>query len=163
MNNHPMTNRQCFPCTACCEGWLTAEINGVTMRPGKPCIHSMKQGCGIYEKRPKIPCVAFKCAWLQEPTNWPEHMKPNECGAIVVFVEWKRQDVISAIPIGQKIPADTLDWLMTFAREESIPLMFSERLMSDGKYVGIKRTGYGPPSFIHTVETQIMPEDIMKF
>jgi len=133
------------------------------MRPGKPCVHSVKQGCGIYEKRPQIPCVVFKCAWLQEQTNWPQHMKPSECGAIVIFDEWKRRDVISATPTGQKIPPDTLEWLMSFAREESIPLIFSERLMSEGKYVGIKKIGYGPPSFIHAVETHIWPEDIMTF
>ena len=158
-----MTIRHCFPCTACCEGSLTADINGVKMRPGTPCVHSTKQGCEIYAKRPKVPCVTFKCAWLQEQTNWPEHMKPSKCGAIVLFREWKGRDVISAVPVGKKIPGDTLEWLMAFAREQSLPLLLKEYLFKNDKFVGTKRTGYGPPSFIHAVETEIRPEDVVMY
>ena len=140
VNNSPMANRHCFPCTACCEGWLTAEVNGVRLGPGKPCVHSTKQGCGIYEKRPEYPCATFKCAWLSEQNNWPEHMKPSVCGAIVLFHECDGKAAMSAVPVGDKIPADTLEWLMAFAREEKMPLMFSERLIDNGKYIGIKRS-----------------------
>jgi hypothetical protein len=90
-------------------------------------------------------------------------MKPSECGAIVLFGKWRGRLIIKATPAGETIPDETLDWLMAFARERSLPLVFSEHLFEDGKYFGLKRTGYGPPSFIHYVETQIMPEDIMQF
>lgn len=158
-----MASRQCFPCTACCEGWLVAEINGVKMKPGTPCVHCSKQGCNIYAERPENPCVSFKCGWLLSSGKLPDHMKPSECGAIVLFDKWRNRQIIKATPAGETIPGETLDWLMAFAREYSLPLVFSEHLFEDGKYVGLKRTGYGPPSFIHFVETQIMPEDIMQF
>ncbi len=163
MNNPAMTNRQCFPCTACCDGWLIADIFGVRIKPGVPCVHSTKQGCAVYENRPKDPCVNFKCVWLQGETEWPEHMKPNVCGAIVRFHEWRGRHVMRADPVGRKIPSETLEWLMAFASKESIPLMFVELLIEDGKYSGLKTTGYGPPSFVHAVKTMLKPEDIIKF
>jgi len=158
-----VSDKQCHPCTACCEGWLKANINGEKMKPGKPCVHLVKEGCGIYQTRPENPCVAFKCAWLQEQSNFPEHMKPSECGAIVMIRKLFGRQVIHAAPTGKEIPADTLEWLMVYAREQSLPLTIVERIVEDGKYVGIKRVGYGPPSFIKAVQTQLGPEDIMTF
>jgi hypothetical protein len=93
----------------------------------------------------------------------PEHMKPSECGAIVGFSEWRGRQVMDAVPVGQKIPPETLEWLMAFAREKSIPLMFSERILKNGEYIGIKKTGFGPPSFIQEVQNRLGPEDIMMF
>jgi len=92
----------------------------------------------------------------------PEHMKPSKCGAIVIFSWWEGKKVINATPTGEKIPSGTLKWLMAFAREHSLPLVFNEYLFRDGKYAGLKRKGYGPPSFIREVDTRIKPEDIMK-
>lgn len=159
-----MTIKQCFPCTACCEGWLTADINGVRMKPGKPCIHAVKQGCEIYASRPEKPCVSFKCGWLQEQYKLPEQMKPSECGAIVLFDrKWHGRKVIRAVPTGKTIPDDTLEWLMALAREQSLPLLYNEHLFENGNYIGKRRLGYGPPSFIHAVETEVEPEDIMMF
>jgi hypothetical protein len=156
--------KQCFPCTACCEGWLSADINGHKMKPGTPCIHATKQGCGIYEKRPENPCVTFNCGWLQEQHNMPEHMKPSECGAIVLFDrKWHDKKVIRAVPTGNKIPADTLEWLQALARELSLPLLFSEHIFENNVYIGKKKLGYGPPSFIRAVETEVGPEDVMMY
>ena len=163
-NNYPMTIRQCFPCIACCEGWLTADINGVQIKPYKPCVHSVKQGCGIYERRPKTPCVSFKCGWLQAQYKLPEHMKPSECGTIVLFDrKWHNREVIRAVPTGEKIPSDTLEWLMALSREQSLPLLFSEHIFKNGIFVSKRKIGYGPPSFIRAVETEVGPEDVMMF
>ena len=159
-----MTNRQCFPCKACCEGWLTAEINGKKMMPGKPCIHVTERGCGIYENRPVVPCVSFNCGWLKDPVSLPEHMNPALCGAIVILDrKWQGRNVIRAIPTGEKIPADTLEWLMAFSREQSLPLLFAEYIFKNDRYTGIRKIGYGPPSFIRAVETAVGPEDIMMY
>jgi hypothetical protein len=160
-----MTIKQCSPCTACCDGWLTAEIRGNKVKPWKPCIYSMKQGCGIYENRPENPCVVFKCAWLQEKHKLPEHMKPSECGAIVLLDrDWMSRKAIRAVPVGKKIPSDTLEWLKAYAREQSLPLLFSEFLFKEnGELIGKRKIGYGPPSFIREVETSIEPDDIMMF
>lgn len=155
-----MTDRQCFPCNACCEGWLTAEINGVQMMPGKPCAHISDKGCGIYEKRPQNPCRVFKCGWLKSD-EMPEHMKPSECGAIVLLDKiWNGQKIIRAIPVGEKIPDETLEWLMAYSRETHIPLAFSEHVFVNGVLKHKKRLGYGPPSFIEAVKLTPGPEDV---
>ena len=73
-----MTKRQCFPCTACCEGWLTSDV--IDMTPGKPCQHCTAQGCAIYESRPKTPCKTYQCAWLVENSDLPDEYF-NECSA----------------------------------------------------------------------------------
>ena len=159
-----MKIKQCSPCTACCEGWLVADINGVRMEPGLPCVHSTKQGCGIYARRPETPCVSFECGWLQPQHKMPEHMKPSECGAIVIFDRpWHDRNVIRAVPTGTKIPADTLEWLMALSRERSLPLLFGERILENGVYIGRRDIGYGPASFIRAVKYAVGPEDIIMF
>jgi len=156
-----MKERQCFPCSACCEGWLTTKINGVQVMPGKPCVHATEQGCGIYAKRPHNPCVIFKCGWLQGLHDMPEHMRPSEAGAIVIFNRlWHGREVIRAVPTGEKIPADTLEWLMALSKKLSLPLLFSEHEFKDGRFIGKKKLGYGPPSFIEAVKTEPGPDDV---
>lgn len=91
-------------------------------------------------------------------------MRPDECGAIVMLDRrWNGRKVIIATPCGKTIPKETLDWLMAYARELRMPLLMGENLMKDGKFVGKKKTGYGPPSFIDEVKNGIGPEDIMRF
>jgi hypothetical protein len=88
-------------------------------------------------------------------------MRPDQCGAIVIFErKWKGKKVITAVPTGKSIPESTLEWLMAYSREHSLPLVFSKRMFKHGKYVGSKQLGYGPPSFIRAVKAEIMPEDI---
>jgi hypothetical protein len=148
-------------CAACCEGWLRADIGGTQISPLKPCGFSTAKGCAIYERRPVNPCQTFKCGWLKEDSPLPEHMKPNKCGAIVMFDrKWVGRQTNFAIPVGKKVPADTLEWLMAYSREHSIPLIFYENLIENGLFTGVKRTGYGPSSFVHAVQNEIKPEDI---
>ena len=85
-------------------------------------------------------------------------MSPHRSGAIILFDRpWKQWKVIMAFPTGEKVPADTLEWLMQYAREHSIPLLFYTNLKENGKFKNIKRTGYGPPAFVHEAKTQIDP------
>ncbi len=159
-----MTDRQCYPCSACCKGWLTADINGVQIMPGKPCAHITEQGCGIYEKRPYNPCAVFRCGWLKGQYNMPDHMKPSESGAIVMFGRlWHGREVIRAVPTGEKIPAATLEWLMALSRERVTPLLFSEHEFEKGRFIRKKQIGYGPPSFIEAVKMEPGPEDVFMF
>ncbi len=91
-------------------------------------------------------------------------MRPNECGAIVLWgKKWNEWNVIRAVPTGERIPEDTLEWLKAYARENNIPLLFIENMFKDGKYYGLSQTGYGPPAFTHAVKNEIHPEDILKF
>jgi hypothetical protein len=157
-----MSERQCSTCVACCEGWLTSEK--LKMRPGKPCTHCTAQGCAIYDTRPEKPCRKFKCAWLAEGEALPEHMRPDQCGAIVMLDrKWNGWSIIKAVPTGATIPEETIEWLKAYARDKKIPLLFSANLEKDGNYHGVTNMGYGPPAFVERVKLDIMPEDIMKF
>jgi hypothetical protein len=155
--------RECGDCKACCEGWLSGEIDGHKMSAGTACIHCTESGCAIYASRPKSPCREFICAWLQEESPLPEHFKPNKCGVIVVLDrKWSGKKIIQAIPTGKKIPEESLEWLMSHTRETSIPLVFVEWIEKNGKLVGQNRRGYGPPSFIRDVKTELLSEDAIK-
>jgi hypothetical protein len=145
--------RQCGNCTACCDGWLKTEIDGELVTVGKPCRHSTGHGCAIYDTRPQFPCREFECGWIREGSTLPDWMRPNECGAIVfLWFDWHQQKVINAVPVGDKIPHRTLDWLMAHAREQRRPLMFVEHLRRGKKYVGARWMGFGPPAFVQRVE-----------
>ena len=140
--------RQCSPCTACCDGWLSAEIRGHEVRPGKPCPYSTAQGCSIYTDRPQDPCRNFVCSWLVEKSPLPDWMRPDLCGAIVLLsMPWHDQLVSYAVPVGALIPHPTLEWLKQYAATHSRPLLFFERTSSNGVYTGLKRFGFGPPAF----------------
>jgi len=89
-------------------------------------------------------------------------MKPSECGTIIrLGGRWHDKNVIRAVPTGAKIPVDTLDWLMALSRKLGLPLLYSEHIYKDGKLVGKKKLGYGPPDFIHAVKYEPGPEDIL--
>ena len=134
----------------------------IEMSPGNPCKHCTSKGCAIYESRPVDPCVSFRCGWLIEPSPLPEEMRPDVCGAIVFFSrKWGRWSVVKAVPTGEFIPEDTLEWLKAYARQKGKPLLFEKRLLKDGNFHGMKKLGYGPPEFLVDVENAIGPEDIM--
>jgi hypothetical protein len=156
--------RQCFPCTACCEGWLSAKIDGVKVNLGAPCMHCTAKGCANYENRPVKPCRTFKCGWLAGEGDLPDHMKPTENDTIILFGrKWHDRDVVTAMPTKKTIPKDTLEWLMAYTRTHLVPLLYYENIFENGKAVARKRFGFGPPSFIHAVKTEIGRKDVIKF
>ena len=73
---------------------------------------------------------------------------------------WGGNPVIEATPVGKTIPVDTLEWLKAHSRQYSLPLIFSEYLFEEGKFLGVKKFAYGSPSFIWDADTRIKPEDI---
>jgi hypothetical protein len=80
-------------------------------------------------------------------------MRPNECGAIILFDrKWDGAPVTNTIPIGEKIPDETFAWLMAYTRKVQVPLIWSENVVENGRYVRTKKTGFGPPSFILSVK-----------
>lgn len=156
-----MANRQCGECTACCQGWLFAE--SLNLKPGSPCVHCTAQGCGIYENRPQDPCIDFVCGWLQADSPLPEEMRPDRSGVIVLFGRhWQDWDVITAVPAGERIPQEALQWLTEHASQTRVPLVFSEFLFEDGRPKGVKNTGFGPPAFREAVKLAIGPQDIFR-
>jgi hypothetical protein len=78
-----VVKKECGTCTKCCEGWLSADIKGHKMYPGKPCFFvEIGKGCKDYKNRPKEPCKNFTCGWI-EIEDMPEKFKPEFSGVIM--------------------------------------------------------------------------------
>ena len=123
-----INQRNCLPCTACCEGWLDIQTTEVQAHLGKPCTHCSNQACSIYDSRPQDPCQIFHCAWRMEGTLLPLNMRPDLSGAIVMMnqLEWEGEDVIVAVARGTRIPARTFHWLCSLAKLTDRPLVMVE-------------------------------------
>ncbi len=144
------TTRQCDECTACCEGWLWARINNTDVYVDHPCPHLSESRCNIYAERPFNPCIKYMCAWIQTNTFYPDWMRPDKCGAIVNCnkLSWQGLPVDVALPLGEKIPQKTLDWLIEFSGQQRRPLIFITQLKENGKFINKQSmTGVGPPAF----------------
>ncbi len=142
--------RECQPCTACCDGWVSMNIRGAKVFPGQPCPHSTGKGCDAYEQRPTDPCINFRCAWVIEDSPLPEWMKPSNSKVMLLFnaTEWQGIPVDLAVPVGKRIPPRALQWLKGFAEEHGRPLMYTEQIVVNGKFTDQQTVfGYGPPEF----------------
>lgn len=141
--------RQCQPCFACCQGWMSGEILGNQVRAGHPCPHGSGKGCDVYADRPEDPCRTFVCSWRVDHSPLPDWMRPDQCGAIVLLsFAWQGETVISVVPAGRVVPERTLEWLKAYAIRHNRPMLIHERTVDlNGKFVGLKRLGFGPPDF----------------
>lgn len=165
--------RECGECTACCEGWLPNKQ--LDMYAGKACAHCRSEGCAIYETRPEEPCRTFKCAWLQDEEAFPEEMRPDQCGAIVLSARnWREWRVVRAVPAGETIPEDTLEWLRLHTKARDVPLIFYERKVIEGEYHESSQKAFGSQDFAAAIqqiimrgesleETMLTGEDVIKF
>jgi hypothetical protein len=117
-----INQRNCQPCTACCEGWLDIQHPIAKAHLGAACTHCTGQGCGIYNERPQNPCQSFHCAWRQEGSLLPQTMRPNLSGVIVMTdqLQWQGEDVIVAVATGARIPARSFHWLCRASTGTSI-------------------------------------------
>lgn len=107
--------RSCEDCTKCCEGWLSATINGQDMYPGKPC-QSVDPGvgCTIYKNRPEEPCKTFECVW--RATDYvPEKFKPSKIGQILTAQQLYGIDYLGVAYAGKEVDPEFLSWFVTFA------------------------------------------------
>lgn len=108
------SKRSCGDCTKCCEGWLTADVNGETMYPGKPCkFVEMGVGCTIYKNRPKDPCKEFECSWKASEFV-PEEFSPKATGQIISTQSIEGIPFLSAAYAGKELGPDFLSWFVTF-------------------------------------------------
>lgn len=166
--------RECGECTACCQGWVPDA--SLDMYPGKPCTHCRSEGCAIYESRPEDPCRIFKCAWLEGEEAFPDELRPDQSGAIVLSARyWKEWNVVRATPVGTVIPEATLEWLRLYTESLGLPLIFYERECIDGVYTQRGRQrAYGSREFAaamqetvarfgHAHENPITSDDVVKF
>ncbi len=135
----PVINqRNCQPCTACCEGWLDIQTPVVQAHLGKACSHCKSEGCAIYEDRPQNPCQSFHCAWRQEGSLLPHAMRPDLSGVIVMTdkLQWEGEDVIMAVAAGSRIPARTFHWLCSLAQLTARKLVAVEYQPNAGGFNG---------------------------
>lgn len=104
--------KSCDGCTKCCEGWLSAEINGEPMYPGKPCLHVNEGvGCNIYKDRPVEPCRNFECFWKASKIM-PMEFKPSEVGVIISNQQINRIPYLLLSEAGNTVPANVLSWFL---------------------------------------------------
>lgn len=146
----PKAERECRPCTACCDGWVRITVAGHEARPGRPCPHSTGSGCDDYLHRPQDPCVNFVCGWRIAGSPLPDWMKPSEARVIVLFgkTQWNGLPVDLALPVGLKVPPRALQWLKTFAQQQGRPLLYTEQVREGGQFTGEQTVyGFGPPDF----------------
>lgn len=135
------------------------------MSAGKPCQHCKKSGCAIYEKRPENPCRTFRCAWLDNPAEFPEDMRPDVSGVIVMDGrDWGEWEVLRAAPVGAEIPPETLERLRVYTQQKDIPLIFFEHDVEDEMFTGGGRQrAYGSQKFAEAVRNNVLPSDLIKF
>lgn len=109
------SDRTCADCTKCCEGWLSANILGEDMFPGKPCqFVAPGVGCTIYKDRPKDPCKTFECSW--RATDYvPLEFSPAATGQIVVAQRLDGIDFLSMVFAGEEVQPNFLSWFVSFA------------------------------------------------
>lgn len=109
-----MSKRSCGTCTKCCEGYLTGEALGHTFYGGKPChFIAIGKGCTVYEKRPKDPCVSYKCAWLTNE-DIPEWMRPSDIDAIIDMRQIGEHQYLSLKEAGNPMQSRVLSWFFQY-------------------------------------------------
>ena len=98
-----VAERQCEPCTACCDGWLKIEVYGHQIDRGAPCPFSTGQNCKIYQQRPQDPCREFICGWRAHNSPLPEWMRPDKAGMILLAANfsWQGHPVDVAVRVGR--------------------------------------------------------------
>ena len=117
-----MVERKCDGCTKCCEGWLTGEVNGYSFFKGRPCFY-LNKTCTIYESRPEHPCRVYECEWLSDSV-FPMWMKPDISNIIITKRTHEYIDFYEIIEAGGIISAKTLNWLIQWALDHKINLLY---------------------------------------
>ena len=139
----PDPARSCGECTACCEGPMTATIRGHAIRPGTPCHFLGAGGCTIYAERPHDPCRTFFCAWRLQGNPFPDALRPDRSGAIVLALRWRDRDAYCLVTDGREPDAGMLDWMRAYSRATGTP--FLVRLAG-------RHRAYGPAEFQQDVQ-----------
>ena len=92
------------------------EALGKTFFKSKPChFVEIGVGCTVYAKRPKDPCVTYKCQWLVNP-DIPEYMKPNLINTIIDKRKTKSGiEYLNVLEAGATLDAGVLSNLLMHA------------------------------------------------
>lgn len=115
-----MEQRKCGSCTKCCEGYLSGEALGYKFYKGRPChFIAIGKGCTVYAKRPKDPCVSYKCLWLTDKSI-PEWIKPELSNVIIDKREIEGHTYIKLFEAGSVISSKVLNWFIQYIIENNI-------------------------------------------
>lgn len=119
-----MSDRACETCTKCCEGWLSSNIRGHKMYPGKPCFFvEIGKGCKDYENRPVMPCKVYRCEWIKN-IKIPERFKPNNIGFIIQKKYLKKNEYYTLVLASEKIEAADIDDLLAWFKQNNINFFY---------------------------------------
>lgn len=117
-------SRECGTCTKCCEGYLTGVVYDKPFYPGRPChFVSIGKSCTIYAKRPKDPCVSYRCQWLDN-FELPEWLKPNQSNVIITERTFEGTDIkyLDVMEAGDKLDSSVLSWIIVHALSKKLNL-----------------------------------------
>ncbi len=118
--------RSCGTCTKCCEGWLSANIRGHEMHPGKPCFFLADGKCTDYEGRPNT-CKSYNCAWKSEPETFPEWMRPDRTGVIISKITLPSRADLTHYEVAESggcLDVKTLNWLIQWSLDTGVNLFY---------------------------------------
>lgn len=113
--------RECDGCHECCAGWLTANVIGKEVYPGRPCHYLGEKGCTIYSIRPKDPCKNYNCHWLMD-NEVPAWMKPSLSRVIMSLREWTGGQYLHVKECGEKMDSTVLNWIYQYAEQRNFSL-----------------------------------------
>lgn len=117
--------KECGSCNKCCDGSLTAEINGFLMTIGKPC-PALDGVCTVYKDRPLEPCQTYKCQWLAHE-DIPLWVKPEHSGAILDTRLAKSGVWYLKLTQAHDMlySAELLSWAIEYSQHNKVPLIWT--------------------------------------
>lgn len=135
--------RSCKDCTKCCDGWLTANIDGQELGPGSPCkFVDCGIGCTIYDNRPEELCATFECSWRASDFV-PEKFSPINTGQIVTTQEVNGIPYLLLSYAGKDVSPEMLSWYVTHAVGNQLNAVWSvddqPYLLGSAEFIEAKR------------------------
>lgn len=112
--------RNCGDCTACCEGWLHADVKigniEYKVRPGNQCPKIKDHKCSIHNSvdRPEHPCRDYSCVWLNNK-DIPDYMRPDMSGIILTDKVFKNLPYIQMVETGRKVDSTILAQVIQYS------------------------------------------------
>lgn len=118
--------RTCENCTACCDGRLALNINGVQYG-NNPCPHKGDGICKIYENRPKTPCVDYKCLWRRDAGNFLEDWMSPQRTNILVHCHKDNPETVELVTFKDSYRKEDLIDIKRKLNSKNIKTKFRER------------------------------------
>ncbi len=117
--------KSCGTCTRCCDGWMSDNIRGHEVYPGKPCLFvTIGRGCNDYDNRPNDPCKTFNCVWKVD-NQIPEHMKPDISNIIATYNQIDGILYTTLTQAGNEVDKTSIDWYISFYGNKNTNLLLN--------------------------------------